>query len=103
MRREESARQLEEADEPKTPEASPNKSGEWRESDSGMEWVIDSAKKGKSTEKKGPNKPGADDKDLDNEETFTKGNWYFPFNPFMDYLVYETFLGTLGKGENAFY
>ncbi|KAL4240551.1 hypothetical protein ACF0H5_001343 [Mactra antiquata] len=70
--REEAARQLEE-DEPKTPEkASPNKSGEWRESDSGMEWVIDSAKKDKSTEKKKLSKPGDEDKDLDDEETFTK-------------------------------
>ncbi|WAQ95349.1 LOW QUALITY PROTEIN: WAPL-like protein [Mya arenaria] len=37
-KREEAAQHLEEADDPKTPEkASPNKSGEWQESDSGME------------------------------------------------------------------
>lgn len=38
-----------------------------------MEWIIDSAKKDKSTGKKKANKPGDDDKDLDDEETFTKG------------------------------
>ena len=69
--REEAAQQLEEADEPKTPEQSPNKSGEWQESDSGMEWVVDSAKKSAS---KGSH-PALDEKnkDLDDEETFTKG------------------------------
>ncbi|XP_053392626.1 wings apart-like protein homolog isoform X2 [Mercenaria mercenaria] len=71
-RREQSAQQLEEADEPKTPEKSPNKSGEWRESDSGMEWIIDSAKKDQSAGKKKSNKVGDDNKDLDDEETFTK-------------------------------
>lgn len=73
-RREEAAQQLEEADEPKTPEKSPNKSGEWRESDSGMEWIVDSGKK--SSAKKGGNSAGDDkEKDLDDEETFTKGKF----------------------------
>ena len=74
--REESARQLEESEDPKTPEASPNKSGEWRESDSGMEWVINSGKKD-STAKKNPlsarNGDDGGGKDLDDEETFTNG------------------------------
>ena len=71
--REESATQLEESEEPKTPESSPNKSGEWREMDSGMEWVINSGKK--STGKQPSEKSGKDqpEKDLDDEETFTNG------------------------------
>lgn len=79
--REEAARQLEEADEPRTPEvpeASPNKSGEWRESDSGIEWVIGSAKKDsakKPLTRKADGSVGETEdkgKDLDDEETFTK-------------------------------
>ena len=83
VKREEAAQHLEEADEPQTPEkGSPNKSGEWREMDSGMEWVVpDSAEKSKpgpggaseggiGSRKVGKN---GDDKDLDDEETFTKG------------------------------
>lgn len=70
-KREEAAQQLEEADEPKTPEKSPNKSGEWRESDSGMEWIVDSTKK--ASAKKGGNSGDDKEKDLDDEETFTKG------------------------------
>ncbi|XP_052771917.1 wings apart-like protein homolog [Mya arenaria] len=72
-KREEAAQHLEEADDPKTPEkASPNKSGEWQESDSGMEWIINSGKK--SAGKEGPGKSMEDgkEKDLDDEETFTK-------------------------------
>ncbi|KAH3861515.1 wings apart-like protein homolog [Dreissena polymorpha] len=70
-KREEAAQNLEEADEPKTPETSPNKSGEWRESDSGMEWIVDSAKKSSARK---PGRPGDDnkEKDLEDEETFTK-------------------------------
>ncbi|XP_069124106.1 wings apart-like protein homolog isoform X2 [Argopecten irradians] len=46
------AKKMEEQDfgEPTTPQASPNKSGEWKESDSGIEWVINSAKKAKEAE-----------------------------------------------------
>lgn len=71
--REEAARQLEESEDPQTPEASPNKSGEWRESDSGMEWVISSGKKNSTAKNKQPGKNGSDEggKDLDDEETFT--------------------------------
>ena len=73
--REEAARQLEESEDPQTPEASPNKSGEWRESDSGMEWVISSGKKNSTAKNKQPGKSGSDEvgKDLDDEETFTNG------------------------------
>jgi len=61
-----------------TPQASPNKSGEWKESDSGVEWVINSAKKAKENEKKTNGdvedrlKPNKED-DLADEETFAKG------------------------------
>ena len=60
-----------------TPQASPNKSGEWKESEAGMEWVVNSAKKNKENQKTNgdvedrlkPNK----EEDLADEETFAKG------------------------------
>lgn len=73
------AKTMEEQDfgEPSTPtKTSPNKSGEWKESDSGIEWVVSSAKKDK--EENGDTsrvQPQESDKldNLDDEETFTKG------------------------------
>ncbi|KAK7113620.1 wings apart-like protein homolog [Littorina saxatilis] len=95
LQRETAARQMEEA--PETPVKggeSPNKSGEWRESDSGIEWIAKSAEKVKAAEKErkeeameaggsackeGEKKDGEDgDKSIDgasileDEETFTK-------------------------------
>ena len=86
--REESARQLEESEDPKTPEASPNKSGEWRESDSGMEWVINSGKKDSTAKKNSLSARNGDDggggKDLDDEETFTNGECRVSY-PFLEW------------------
>jgi hypothetical protein len=77
----ETAKKMDEQDfssESVTPQASPNKSGEWKESDSGVEWVINSARKAKENEKKTNGdvedrlKPSKED-DLADEETFAKG------------------------------
>ncbi|KAL3877828.1 hypothetical protein ACJMK2_035472 [Sinanodonta woodiana] len=76
--REKAAQQLEEQDEPTAQDASPNKSGEWKESGSGMEWVVNSGKKNKNNKASSNSKGlgnGAEEingKDLDDEETFTK-------------------------------
>lgn len=52
LQREMAARQMEEApDTPSQDTGSPNKSGEWRESDSGIEWIAKSAEKVKAAEK----------------------------------------------------
>lgn len=72
------AKTMEEQDfgEPATPKASPNKSGEWKESDSGIEWVVSSAKKEKEEINDTSRvQPPENDKldNLDDEETFTKG------------------------------
>ena len=76
----ETAKKMDEQDfssESVTPQASPNKSGEWKESDSGVEWVINSARKAKENEKKTNGdvedrlKPSKED-DLADEETFAK-------------------------------
>lgn len=74
------AKTMEEQDfgEPSTPKASPNKSGEWKESDSGIEWVVSSAKKEKEEINDTSRvQPPENDKldNLDDEETFTKGEW----------------------------
>ncbi|XP_056017788.1 wings apart-like protein homolog isoform X2 [Ostrea edulis] len=71
------AKNMEEQDfgEPTTPQASPNKSGEWKESDSGIEWVMSSATKDKDgkADASGMEEPENDKIDnLDDEETFTK-------------------------------
>ncbi|KAJ8318117.1 hypothetical protein KUTeg_003208 [Tegillarca granosa] len=75
------ANKMEEQDfrEPSTPSHSPDKSGEWRESDSGIEWVVDSAKKDGSTVEEKKNSRNSNDlknnsnpNNLDDEETFTK-------------------------------
>lgn len=71
------AKTMEEQDfgEPSTPKASPNKSGEWKESDSGIEWVVSSAKKEKEESNDTSRvQPPENDKldNLDDEETFTK-------------------------------
>ncbi|XP_062611782.1 wings apart-like protein homolog isoform X1 [Saccostrea cucullata] len=70
------AKTMEEQDfgEPTTPKASPNKSGEWKESDSGIEWVVASAKKDKEGKETSRVESPVDDKadNLDDEETFTK-------------------------------
>ena len=86
------ARQMEEA--PDTlgkGDSSPNKSGEWRESDSGIEWIAKSAEKVKAAEeqrkeaaKESTGESSKDEGDsadksidgasiLEDEETFTKG------------------------------
>ncbi|KAL5018598.1 hypothetical protein ScPMuIL_004320 [Solemya velum] len=76
----EAAARLEEQDlgSASTPDNSFNKSGEWKESDSGMEWVINSAVKQKPTTEK-EEKPGPsvrestpENGELQDEETFTK-------------------------------
>ncbi|OWF55247.1 wings apart-like protein homolog isoform X2 [Mizuhopecten yessoensis] len=82
------AKKMEEQDfgEPTTPQASPNKSGEWKESDSGIEWVINSAKKAKEAEREErandddtplkeklkQNEEDGKNANIDDEETFTK-------------------------------
>ncbi|XP_033732446.1 wings apart-like protein homolog isoform X2 [Pecten maximus] len=85
------AKKMEEQDfgEPTTPQASPNKSGEWKESDSGIEWVINSAKKAKEAEqaereqrtenedtplkeKLKQNEEDGRNANIDDEDTFTK-------------------------------
>ncbi|XP_060063972.1 wings apart-like protein homolog isoform X2 [Ylistrum balloti] len=85
------AKKMEEQDfgEPTTPQASPNKSGEWKESDSGIEWVINSAKKAKEAEqaeredrtknddtplkeKLRQNEEDGKNANLDDDDTFTK-------------------------------
>ncbi|KAL8595031.1 hypothetical protein ACOMHN_002010 [Nucella lapillus] len=51
LQRETAARQMEEAPEtPSKPDDTMNKSGEWRESDSGIEWIAKSAEKVKAAE-----------------------------------------------------
>lgn len=75
--------------EPTTPQASPNKSGEWKESDSGIEWVINSAKKAKEAEKAAEDddtplkeKLRLDDRTSangDDDDTFTKGKASYVF------------------------
>lgn len=75
----ETAKTMEEQDfssDATTPQHSPNKSGEWKESESGMEWVVNSSKKNKDNQKTNgdiedrlkPNK----ENDLADEETFAK-------------------------------
>ena len=59
-----------------TPQQSPNKSGEWRESDSGIEWVVASGSKKKPGEEEDTPlrlKPSEDRNNDDDEDTFTKG------------------------------
>ena len=92
LQREMAARQMEEApDTPGKGDSSPNKSGEWRESDSGIEWIAKSAEKVKAAEEQrkeaekestgGSSKDEGDSADksidgasiLEDEETFTKG------------------------------
>ncbi|KAK3588920.1 hypothetical protein CHS0354_023680 [Potamilus streckersoni] len=78
--REKAAQQLEEQDEPTAQDTSPNKSGEWKESDSGMVWVVNSGKKNKNHQTSsnarslgiGNSAEETNGKDLDDEETFTK-------------------------------
>lgn len=62
---------------PTTPQESPNKSGEWKESEAGMEWVVNSAKKNKDAQNGDVEdrlKPNKED-DLADEETFAKGDF----------------------------
>ena len=92
LQREMAARQMEEApDTPSKGDSSPNKSGEWRESDSGIEWIAKSAEKVKAAEeqrkeaaKESTGESSKDEGDsaeksidgasiLEDEETFTKG------------------------------
>lgn len=96
LQREAAARQMEEAlDTPSMENDSPNKSGEWCESDSGIQWITKSAEKVKAAEAaekanktiQSPNKgvhegiegKGATERPIDgasileDEETFTKG------------------------------
>lgn len=76
----ETAKTMDEQDfsqESTTPQQSPNKSGEWKESESGVEWIVNSAKKNKSDQKANGDveerlKPGSKEEDLADEETFAK-------------------------------
>ena len=83
LQHERAARQIEEA--PETPvkgNDSLNRSGEWHESDSGIEWLTRSAEKAKSAEEgkeKGQEGEGEANKSadgasiLEDDDTFTKG------------------------------
>ncbi|CAL1535656.1 unnamed protein product [Lymnaea stagnalis] len=83
VQREQAAREMEEDNETSTDTSSsesPNKSGEWKESDSGIEWITNSLKKAKEEEEKMKKstvaaKEGDEANQSileDDEETFTK-------------------------------
>ena len=71
---------------PLSEESSPNKSGEWKESDSGIQWITNSLQKVKeevvnkdktdTKEEEAAPKDGEGNQSIleDDEETFTKGN-----------------------------
>ncbi|KAH9503996.1 hypothetical protein Btru_067513 [Bulinus truncatus] len=83
VQREQAARELEEDAETTadtTALESPNKSGEWKESDSGIQWITNSLKKAKEEEEKSKSSSGTkgDSEEAnqsileDDEETFTR-------------------------------
>lgn len=61
-----------------------NKSGEWQETEAGVQWVIASAKKVREAEKAEKEEEAKPSKEEDEEETFMKGecgrcSLYFSF------------------------
>lgn len=88
VQREQAARELEEDREissgDTTTAESPNKSGEWKESDSGIQWITNSLKKAREEEGEKSMTPSGSNKSVegedanqtileDDEETFTRG------------------------------